>query len=385
MADQTESVIHPVSLSPQGGRKVTVHALGTDAELGRAFTPGDVSQFLRRSARVSRGRISNRSRVLTRKNLPMLRKWLALDVQLAETAVYRRFGPAAQAAMTELLRDFSQEVDPSYAQVGYNLSLGRTEHEERVGPPLPSMTLPESRRLLRGYEWLMVIPREIAQQLGGDDGISAAGDFHRVETLRDGAVLLQATPEFDGFTVEAIERTWRLVRPALRPGMPKRFDSDPECPPSRIWYADLAWPTRGRGHSDHASGCPCFEAPTVGAGRTIGRTSVLEATAGTSECVIDGPGRRVEPSRDPTEPGRVTGDSGRALRARGSPWVRCFRPAGPLRAGGRPRDGASSPHGPADGTAGRARGVPGPGRDAADAAAPRAPCPVPGACSAYRP
>lgn len=47
MADQTEIVIHPVS--PQGGRKVTVHALGVDADLGRAFTPGDVSEFLRRA------------------------------------------------------------------------------------------------------------------------------------------------------------------------------------------------------------------------------------------------------------------------------------------------------------------------------------------------
>lgn len=47
MADQTEIVIHPVS--PQGGRKVTVHALGVDADLGRAFTPGDVSEFLSRA------------------------------------------------------------------------------------------------------------------------------------------------------------------------------------------------------------------------------------------------------------------------------------------------------------------------------------------------
>ncbi|MGW6692056.1 hypothetical protein [Streptomyces sp. NPDC054961] len=213
--------------------------------------------------------------MLTRKNLPMLRKWLALDVQLAEIAVYllddrgmpgqkllrmgvarddssrdwcrlsaettdERFGPAAQARMTDLLRDFSQEVDPSYAQVGYSLTLGRTEHEERGGPPLPSMALPQSRRLLRGYEWLMVIPREIAQQLGGGHGIAAAGDFHRVETLRDGAVLLQVTPEFDGFIGEAIERTWRLVCPALRPGMPKRFESDAGRAPSRIWYADTA-------------------------------------------------------------------------------------------------------------------------------------------------
>ncbi|RSS40122.1 hypothetical protein EF912_32545 [Streptomyces sp. WAC07061] len=44
MPDQTEIVVHPVS--PRGGRKVTVHALGVDADLGRAYTPGDVSELL---------------------------------------------------------------------------------------------------------------------------------------------------------------------------------------------------------------------------------------------------------------------------------------------------------------------------------------------------
>ncbi|MFB6559569.1 MULTISPECIES: hypothetical protein [unclassified Streptomyces] len=47
MAERTEIVIHPVS--PQGGRKVTVHALGVDTDLGRAFTAGDVSVSLRRA------------------------------------------------------------------------------------------------------------------------------------------------------------------------------------------------------------------------------------------------------------------------------------------------------------------------------------------------
>ncbi|MFD9271392.1 hypothetical protein ACFWB1_37355 [Streptomyces goshikiensis] len=47
MADQMEIVIHPVS--PQGGRKVTAHVLGVDADLGRAFTPADVPEFLRRA------------------------------------------------------------------------------------------------------------------------------------------------------------------------------------------------------------------------------------------------------------------------------------------------------------------------------------------------
>lgn len=47
MADQAEIVIHPVS--PAGGRKVTSHVHGVDADLGRAFNPADVSEFLRRA------------------------------------------------------------------------------------------------------------------------------------------------------------------------------------------------------------------------------------------------------------------------------------------------------------------------------------------------
>ncbi|MFI5648113.1 hypothetical protein [Kitasatospora sp. NPDC051705] len=220
------------------------------------------------------GRITHRAKVLTRKNLPKLQTWLAGDVQLAELALYRldgeglpgepllrmgvardedcedwvrlsaqapegRFGPAEQAGWTELLRDFAQEVDPSYAQIGYARTLGRTEHEERVGPPLPGMTLPQSRRLLRGYEWLTVVPREIARELGGTAAL-AAGGFHEVAELPGGAVLIRVTPEFDGFTGEAVERTWRVLKPALRPGVPKRFSAATEAaePPSRIWYAD---------------------------------------------------------------------------------------------------------------------------------------------------
>lgn len=47
MADRTEIIIHPVS--PRGGRKVTVHAHGVDADLGRAHSPVDVSESLRRA------------------------------------------------------------------------------------------------------------------------------------------------------------------------------------------------------------------------------------------------------------------------------------------------------------------------------------------------
>ncbi|MBT2449461.1 hypothetical protein J7F03_20690 [Streptomyces sp. ISL-43] len=47
MADETEIIVHPVS--PKGGRKVTAHVHGVDADLGRAFDPLDVSEFLRRA------------------------------------------------------------------------------------------------------------------------------------------------------------------------------------------------------------------------------------------------------------------------------------------------------------------------------------------------
>ncbi|ARE77220.1 hypothetical protein ADK75_04120 [Streptomyces virginiae] len=47
MSDETEIIVHPVS--SQGGRKVTVHALGVDADRGRAHAPRDVAEFLRRA------------------------------------------------------------------------------------------------------------------------------------------------------------------------------------------------------------------------------------------------------------------------------------------------------------------------------------------------
>ncbi|MGW7313774.1 hypothetical protein [Streptomyces sp. NPDC054865] len=40
-------VIHPVS--PKGGREDTVHALGVDADLGRARSLGDVLELLSRA------------------------------------------------------------------------------------------------------------------------------------------------------------------------------------------------------------------------------------------------------------------------------------------------------------------------------------------------
>ncbi|MFJ6485938.1 MULTISPECIES: hypothetical protein [unclassified Streptomyces] len=45
-----EFVLRPAS--PRVGREVTVHAtLGVDTDPGRACTPGDVSEFLRRAGR----------------------------------------------------------------------------------------------------------------------------------------------------------------------------------------------------------------------------------------------------------------------------------------------------------------------------------------------
>ncbi|WP_035839042.1 hypothetical protein [Kitasatospora azatica] len=223
------------------------------------------------------GRVRKSHGLLLRKNLPRFERLLREEFVVAELAIYRlddqgwprtqflrigvereqdlldwvRFSaeaPAESLAAGEpegnwlgLLRDTAAQLDVAYGQIGYERGLGRTEHEERVGPPLPSMTIPQSRTFLRGYEWATVVPKEIAARLGGADELRRIGEFAQAALLPSGAVLLQATATFDGFDAAAVERTWRAVGPALRPGLPKRSSAHEEErePPSRIHYADL--------------------------------------------------------------------------------------------------------------------------------------------------
>jgi hypothetical protein len=86
--------------------------------------------------------------------------------------------------------------------------------------PPPPPILPESRRYLRGYAWLTVCPREIAERLGGADALRATGAFTEVAALRNGGVWLLAAPTLAEYDMPAAARIWDVLAPALRPGTP---------------------------------------------------------------------------------------------------------------------------------------------------------------------
>lgn len=165
-------------------------------------------------------------------------QWLRFSVEAPEA----RFSSLeAQDRWVGLMRDFAAELGPSYAQIGYSYS-DRTELERRLGPPAigSKQALEESREFLRGYEWAMVVPRELAARLGPAAELSKEGGFSTVETLPDGALFVQVVPRFQDFTGDAAARTWSTLRPLLRPGMPRTLDADSRYPQSRVVYKDAA-------------------------------------------------------------------------------------------------------------------------------------------------
>lgn len=99
----------------------------------------------------------------------------------------------------------------------------------------PEESADACRRQLRGYEWVTVCPRELAQRLGGPDGLRDTGAFAEVTPLPYGAVLLRATDTPEEYRGERVQAVFRALAPVLPAGMPRRL---PEHDFSRIVFAD---------------------------------------------------------------------------------------------------------------------------------------------------
>lgn len=132
--------------------------------------------------------------------------------------------PQRQDAFLGVLRKLAAAADPFYGQVGgHEDALGRTELELGLRAAVhPSTYSPVRREYLRGYAWLTIVPRELADRLGGVDGLKATGAFAEVERLPNGGLWLQATSAYADYDMAAATAVWRAVAPALRPGTPER-------------------------------------------------------------------------------------------------------------------------------------------------------------------
>lgn len=98
-------------------------------------------------------------------------------------------------------------------------------------------SLNDSRRLLRGYGLATVVPAELVDRLGGVRELADTGAFVRVEPLRAGGVVLQATATLPQYDDEAMRRVFRALAPVLPPGTPRPV---PGYEDVRVVYEDAA-------------------------------------------------------------------------------------------------------------------------------------------------
>lgn len=78
----------------------------------------------------------------------------------------------------------------------------------------------DSRRQLRGYGFITVVPAELVDRLGGLPGLAGSGAFVRVRPLAAGGAVLQATATLPQFDDQALRRVFQALAPVLPSGTP---------------------------------------------------------------------------------------------------------------------------------------------------------------------
>ena len=94
--------------------------------------------------------------------------------------------------------------------------------------------IPRSREQLRGYDWLTICPKELADRLGGTGALRATGAFHEVAQLSGGGVWLLATADYRDLDDAALYRVFRALAPVLPIGMPPTRGLERRLLPDRL-------------------------------------------------------------------------------------------------------------------------------------------------------
>ncbi len=177
--------------------------------------------------------------------------WLQLGGYLRESAFT---DPATQQKVLTALLSFADRVNPGYGQIGYLRNDGATAIESVTDPHAPgfvrasrdpSHTIGRSREVLRGHDWLTIVPAELAATLGGAPGLAATGAFAEVRALGGGGVALLATAGFEDYDAAAAERPFRALAAVLPPGRPRLVEQPPWVAPAFVVDQD---PSGAVGH-----------------------------------------------------------------------------------------------------------------------------------------
>jgi hypothetical protein len=166
-------------------------------------------------------------------------RWLDLGTLVGLSPHAAGLDPSGlERSLVGLIRDFSVRFEPTFANItddndvvgtGLELALGRDADEGHERSP----------RVLRGYSWVTLLPRFVAELLE-----SRLGDLDPElvtwERLPTGAVLVQAGPSLSEYGLPRMIALFHCVAPALPPGTPMRVPTYPGMPPLRLIFEDAA-------------------------------------------------------------------------------------------------------------------------------------------------
>jgi hypothetical protein len=170
--------------------------------------------------------------------------WLRLSAYVRESAFA---DPATQQRWLDAVLEFADRVSPGYGQIGYCRGGNETAVEQTTNPRTadatrrrPDYAIDPSRRTQRGYDWLTVIPQELANALGGADALAATGAFAQVRPLAQGGIAVLANATFQDYDLATAEPVFRALAPILPPGRPFLIPEPPHVPPVFVIDQDPA-------------------------------------------------------------------------------------------------------------------------------------------------
>ncbi|MEU8080271.1 hypothetical protein AB0B31_33045 [Catellatospora citrea] len=199
-----------------------------------------------------RGHRSGRALSLRARRVAESPDWLRLEAHLDESEFTDpQHGPGLQQRYLEAVWPFVDGFDPGYGGIDYTFD-GATVFETSMrGPERPrqwwdhTLSVSHCREFLRGYSWLTVLPKELVAVVGGAEALAATGAFTQVRSLRHGGLWLLATDDYRDYDQAAVERVFRAVAPALRPGTPTHWPRMRGESPQRQVFRDAAGADRG--------------------------------------------------------------------------------------------------------------------------------------------
>jgi hypothetical protein len=171
--------------------------------------------------------------------------WMRLSAYVLESAFV---DPGTQRRWLDAVLAFADRANPGYGQIGYHRgSKGSTAVEETADARIadvtrrdPGYAIGRSRQMLRGYDWLTIVPQELATTLGGADALAATGAFAEVRPLGRGGVAVLADSAFQDYDLSVAEPVFRALARVLPPGRPRLILQPPNVPPVFVIDQDPA-------------------------------------------------------------------------------------------------------------------------------------------------